>query len=606
MKTGNTLRTAKNSLLCFFMALAGGFLVACGSSSDGVGSPTPRLAAPATPTLNVDPMDPPSFRAYLVDTAVQGVSVSGPTGDGVTGEGGVFKASDGEFVFSIGGTTLGSVQMSRNQADNEVTPSDFIGVDLDASVAITIARILQALDADASDPGLQNGISISQATRDDQDGASALKDAAGNTNDEMGNVGGVIKYTLPSVGDATKHLVATRQCLFSGGYVGDYLVTARSDGGEPGEEGQVYYAVEPFANRARRFGFTDDVGALKSFDPTSAVGVTGSEIVLTVGNTLSFTTPRSVAGVWERMEGTVTVSGTHNLIAVAGNPGANRRIVGVETTANTATVTGMYVLDHFENDDGVFSGQYYSVNDGTVSASPLTLTIATGDSWLDSTADMGAETTLELIGTRGEEGTTITMGIIRGSATDADENYGTFFDGSKASDAADGLLSGTWCDIGGAVGSTEAPTPPEPSNAPNADTVIEITWDAVPGATVYNLYRSTVSGVTVETPIATIAAADGVATLTRSDNRPSADTEYFYQLEACNSAGCSERSDVVPTNPPQDPPAVALVGSAQGEIEADWGVKSLAMSHSRIGGDVSAHRLSRYLDSGIDGVQILG
>ena len=47
MKTGNTLRMAKNSLLCFFMTLAGGFLVACGSSSDGSG-----VARPSAPLLS--------------------------------------------------------------------------------------------------------------------------------------------------------------------------------------------------------------------------------------------------------------------------------------------------------------------------------------------------------------------------------------------------------------------------------------------------------------------------------------------------------------------------------------------------------------------------
>ena len=116
MKTENTLRTAKNSLLGFFTALGAGFLVACGGGGSPATSP------------------PQEFPAYLSDSAVQGVEYSGPEGDGVTGTGGVFLANEGVFVFSIGGTTLGSVQMSSNQEGNEVTPSDFIGVDtVDAS-----------------------------------------------------------------------------------------------------------------------------------------------------------------------------------------------------------------------------------------------------------------------------------------------------------------------------------------------------------------------------------------------------------------------------------------------------------------------------------------
>ena len=598
MKTGNTLRMAKNSLLCFFMTLAGGFLVACGSSSDGSG-----VARPGTPTLNVDTTSPPSFSAYLVDTAVEGVSYSGPTGNGETGKGGVFEAShDGVFEFSIGDTALGSVRMSINQADNEVTPSDFLGVDTDAK-AITIARILQGLDLELDGDGMQedrnlrNGISISQSARDSAGDLFALINDSGTDNEISDTPVGVRTYTIPSAVDARDHLVATRKCLFSGGYVGDYRATVRSDGGELGV-GQVYYAVEPFANRARRFGFTGDAGALDSFDSTSTVGVIGSNISLDVGNALSFTTPRLVArGVWERMEGTVAVSGTHDdLTAVAGgNPGANRRIIGVQT-AGAEAVAGMYVLDYFGGAT-VFRGRHYEVDatSGVVSSMALSLTIANGVSWPDS----GMTTvTLTLSGMRGEDAASITVEVVRTTLdTNEGENYGSF-------EGVGNELSGTWCDIGGAVGSTVAPTPPDLTNKPT-NTVIEITWNAVEGATVYKLYRSTVSaGSTVSVTYDQVGG--DISTTTYTERRDSADTEYFYRLEACNSAGCSERSAEVRTNPPQDPPAAALVGSAQGEIEADWGVKSLAMSHSRIGGDVSAHRLSRYLDSGIDGVQILG
>ena len=547
MKTGNTLRTAKNSLLCFFMTLAGGFLVACGSSSDGSG-----VARPGTPALSVTVTAPPSFSAYLVDTAVEGVSVSGPTGDGVTGEGGVFSASDGGmFEFSIGGTTLGSVQMSSNQADNEVTPADFIGVN-EAQV-ITIARILQALDADVSDLGLRNGISISQAARDDQEGVSALKVLAGNTDDERESVavGGVNTYTLPSADNARDHLVATRKCLFSGGYVGDFEGTLSDD---TATSGQSYYAVEPFVNRARMFATAGD-GGFRLFE-TSTVGVIGSTITLSPGNELSFITPRLVAGVWQYTDddGNVTSSGTENLTLAAGtgNPGATRRIVGFETT-NMVTVAGMYVLDYFEGAT-VFRGRHYEVDatSGSVSVSsmPLSLTIVNSASWpvsADRASNGMTTVTLTLSGMRGEEAASITLGIVRAeSLENANENYGSF-------EGVGNDLSGTWCDIGGAVGSTEAPTPPTPVNAPNADTVIEITWDAVLGATVYNLYLSTVS-VGSTSVGATVSVA--ISGTTYMHDRPSADTEYFYQLEACNSAGCSERSDEVRTPPPL-PPVVA-------------------------------------------------
>ena len=551
MKTGNTLRTAKNYLLCFFMALAGGFLVACGgdgvrfTGGDGVGVP----ASPGGLTISSSPLvtDTNAFPAYLVDTAVQGVSVSGPTGDSMTGESGVFLASEGVFEFSIGGTDLGSVQLDSDWANNEVTPSDFIGVA--SEQVITIARIMQALDEDSM---LTNGISISQNTRDNAPDLFTIINDSGEI--ATGPIGGK-NFTIPSAADAEGHLVATRQCLFSGGYVGAYRANGDLDDASI-ERGTIYYAVEPFADRARRFGFTADVGALQSFDNNDVgggpdvfdgVGVARSvlgenSIGLSQGaaggevDFLNFITPRSVDGTWNRvMNGTVAFSGTHDLAAVAGNPGATRRIVGVETTDDTgATVVGMYVLDHFAKDNedngGVFSGQYYSVNDeGIVSMSPLTLTIAAG-AWFDSTAAAAAETTLTLMGTRGEEDTTIIMGIVHSSAADADEDYGTFFDGSGTS--ADSLLSGTWCDIGGAVGSsTVAPIPPARSNIPQ---IYVINWDAVPGATSYKLYRATVS-----VGISDQVGDDIPSTVTLHVDTPPAGPAYFYRVEACNSAGCS-------------------------------------------------------------------
>ena len=459
----------------------------------------------------------------------------------------MFLASEGVFEFSIGATDLGSVQLDSNWANNEVTPSDLVGV-VSSNAAITIARIMQGLDADAI---LQNGISISQGARDHPEDLSALLDAMGTV--QISNVViGADSYTIPSREDARSHLVATRQCLFGGGYVGDYRANGDSD-----ERGTVYYAVEPFADRVRRFGFTaGDMGVLESFENDEVQNVdvsrvTGTETIIFgedgsgVVDALNFITPRLVDGTWNRVDGDVTVSGTHDLTAVAGNPGATRRIIGVQTPTDgdDAPAAGMYVLDYFANDNeangGSFSGQYYEVvNTGTVSVSPLMLTIAAdGGSWA-SVAMSGVTATLTLIGTRGESDMAITLQIAR-----ADENYGSF-DGLFA-DPDTSKLSGTWCDIGGAVGSTVAPPPPARSNIPQR---VTITWDAVPGATVYNLYRSTVS-VGMYAPIATVTVADGVATL-RYEDSPPAGSDYFYQLQACNSAGCSER----PSGPP-DPAA---------------------------------------------------
>ena len=565
MKTGNTLRTAKNSLLCFFMALAGGFLVACGGDgvrfTGGGGTPTPMTVAmtviapssPGVPTVSQPDLPAVNISVYLHDTAAEGVAYSGPTGNGVTGKGGVFLASEGEFEFSIGGTTLGRVSLNSEWADNAVTPADFMGV-VDDPQVITIARIMQALDLDLDENGmqvaytdrqdrdLQNGISISQAAREDTRNLFTLI-ANGDASEAaiMINPGEV--YDIPSADDAMNHLASTRKCLFSGGYVGDF---EGLDNNGDEVSGQSYYAVEPFVNRVRRFTGAGNVN-FESFVETSTVGVTGSAIVLDQSNMLSFNTPRLVAGEWQFTDDSGDISSrTENLTLAAGtgNPGATRRIVGVETS-NTVTVAGMYVLDYFE-EATVFRGRYYEV-DGTrdtiVSDSPLILTIAAdGGSWA-SVAMSGLTTTLELIGTRGESGITMTIRIAR-----ENENYGSF--ARVFADEAASQLIGTWCDIGGAVGSTVAPMPPTPLIE------IAVTWSEVSLATSYNLYRSTVSVGGYDQ----ITQVDSDTTLYM--DTPSAGANYFYHVQACNGTVCSE-------GPPQEDPAAGGGDGNGGDGDGD-------------------------------------
>ena len=623
MKTGNTLRMARNSFLCFFMALAASFLVACGGGGSSIlqdiddilnpdapdvpGAPsataqseseievawsavpdatiyrlyrsessggayaqvggdisalsyldTGRSASTEyfyqleacrinlliivkcsgrSPEVSVTTASS-AFLSYLSDAAVQGVEYSGPTGDGLTGKGGVFLANEGVFEFSIGGTTLGSVQLNIDWEDSHVTPADFMGVDEEK--AIDIARIMQGLDDDG-DP--QNGISISQSVRDN---APDLFPRVDSDDTEIRVVIDGIDgktFIIPPKNDATEHFVATRRCLFSGGYAGSYRATvATYNPPLPLDEGQSYFVLEPFANRIRGVEFStvpehvENDSVLESFPIT--VGAIGSVITLSPGNELSFVTPRLVTGIWAESDG--SESGTYNLTLVAGNPGATRRVVGVETE-NTTMAVGLYVLDYFE-DDSSFSGQYYDVE--TDSSSALLLTIAGGGSW--PTAVANTPTALTLSGTLGGDATAITVGVIR-----VDGNYGTFA-------GAAGGLSGTWCDIGGATDAADPPPPPmptpptpsTPSASAQSESEILVTWSAVSGATIYKLYRSTVSGVA-----STLQVGDDLSALTRRylDSGRSAETEYFYQLEACNSAGCSGRSPEVSATT-QSPP----------------------------------------------------
>ena len=540
MKTENTLRMARNSLLCFFMALGAGFLVACGGGGGGGDVGGGGIS---------------TFPAYLVDAPVEGAEYSGPTRPvkDVTGKDGEFEASEGVFEFSVGATTLGSVRLSSRSA---VTPADFIGVDDDEAKAIEIARIMQALDFDG-DP--QNGISISQSAREGLTVDLFARLTAG-TGPISVTLGGV-NLTIPPVADAEAHFVATRRCLFSGGYAGSYRVTSvlRSQRGSiegPADEGQSYFALEPFANRIRGvessniFPIFNDV-AFESFLIT--VGAIGSTITLSEGNELSFVTSRLVTGIWT--DGGRSESGTYSLALVTGNPGANRRIVGVDVDPDdNDEAFGLYVLDYFAGgDDSGFRGQYYDVATGRSSA--LLLTIASGGPWpTDTTA-----TELVLSGTLGGDATAVTVQVIRNQ----DSSYGTF-----TGDTPDGgELSGTWCDIGGASGvAVPPPASPRMPSAPSASIVVfsdnednefieaVVTWSAVSGATSYKLYRSESSGE------AYARVGGDIYGLRYWDfGVLSADTEYFYQLEACNSGGCSGRSPEVSTSQEVTPPVVPQV-----------------------------------------------
>ena len=494
MKTENTLRTARNSLLCIFTALAASFLVACGSDGGGGFG-----AGGGGGGGGGDP-----FSAYLVDAPVEGAEYSGPTNlvKDTTRKDGEFEASEGVFEFSVGATTLGSVQLDSNWANSQVTPFDFIGVD--RAEAITIARIVQGLDYDG-DP--QNGISISRSTREGLltvDLFALLTNEGGteNTNSIDFSVNSNLTLTIPERGAAEAHLVATRRCLYSGGYAGSYRQTAPSDSSSL-DEGILAFVVEPFASQIRGVYLSDVEG-----EDRGTVGITDSDLAdisigsaitltaLTAGNELTFVSSRLATGIWSQEIGGVTESGTYEITLVAGDPSANRRIVGVETNTVGSTVTGLYVLDYFASGtNSYFSGQYYDVEDDEVSTTARLTVAGAATLWLT------AETTslaLTLSGTSGDNTpVAVTVDVVRDSAGD---NYGTF-SGSDANNA-DSRLSGTWCDL--------------------------------------------------RTPMMVSVVSGGAL------------------------------------------------------------VESLAMSHSRIGGDVSAHRLSRYLDSGfpantaIESVQILG
>ena len=553
MKSENILRAARNSLLCFFMALGAGFLVACGG---GGGS------------ADVGGVTPERFPVYLSDSAAEGVEYSGPTGSGLTGKGGMFSASEGMFEFSIADTTLGRIRLNSDWANSHVTPADFI--DVDEQKVIDIARIVQGLDEDGEPQ--TKGISVSQRARTDVRGNLFDVLTAATTinilsDPEIDIFSAAYRfpsriYTIPKEGDARDHFVDTRKCLFTGVYDGNYRATS-PDGLI--DDGQIYYAVEPFARpsgKATGVKFSnenpsDNRGIATALSGLVDIGVIGSTITLSEGNELSFVTPRVVAGIWQEVnQAGIIVSGTSRITLAEGNPGATRRIVGVDRGGRPAPskILGLYVLDYFANDGvefsndgkGSFSGRYYDIGENVNFA--LSLTIVGDGLWLARTTD------LILSGTRtaynGDiTATAITVGSITRDGNIDDNDYGSF-NATVRTGQGNGIISGTWCDISGAVGVANPPEPlPRSPAAPRAAAVsatqIDIAWDyPIAGAGTYNLYRR----VAGDPRYFQILVNGGINTRGYRDrgkelrNGLSAGTEYLYQLEVCNTSGCSARS----------------------------------------------------------------
>ena len=502
--------------------------------------------------------DTTRFPVYLSDSAAEGVEYSGPKGDGLTWKGGVFQAGEGVFEFSIADTTLGSVRLDGDWTNAHVTPADFIGVD--EQKVIDIARIVQGLDED----GLprQNGISVSERARTDVRGdlfdrVANVKDNildifVASSADRSGTFLAAKEYRIPNEETAMRHFVDTRKCLFSGVYDGNYRATS-PDGLI--DDGQIYYAVEPFANKATGVKFSNENPSVNNNRAIATelsgpvnIGVIGSTITLSPGNELSFVTPRVVAGIWQEVnQAGITISGTSRITLAEGNPGATRRIVGVDRGGIPAPsrILGLYVLDYFANDDdgdgnGSFSGRYYDIGANVNFA--LSLTIVGDGSWSARTTD------LILSGTRtayngGITATAITVGSITRDGDTHDNDYGSF-NATVRTGQGNGIISGTWCDISGAIGVADPPEPlPRSPAAPTAvatsPTRIDIAWDyPIERARTYNLYRRAAGD-----PRYLQILVDGdINNRGHRDSGLRSGTKYFYQLEVCNTSGCATRS----------------------------------------------------------------
>ena len=236
MKTENTLRTVRNSLLCFFMALGAGFLVACGGGGGGGGVSNNGTFHASDWVVGLDYTYPGS----------------GETGK--TGEKGAFPLRSGQaVVFSIGDVMLGTLSSVSDASQDFITPTR-IG---DRDRAIDVERLLIALNSDP-DSGT---ISLDENSATDAAvvmSVLAENDAMTVLAVDVEAVSVTVPRTIPAEAVAMGLLENTNNCAFSGAFEG----TWEQPGGSNGKTALVLLAF----NEERLNAVANPLGAVRGVD----------------------------------------------------------------------------------------------------------------------------------------------------------------------------------------------------------------------------------------------------------------------------------------------------------------------------------------------------
>ena len=121
------------------------------------------------------------------------------------------------------------------------------------------------------------------------------------------------------------------------------------------------------------------------------------------------------------------------------------------------------------------------------------------------------------------------------------------------------------------VASTVAPPAPANLTATAGDTEVSLSWDAVPGATEYRIYRAATAA---PDPLARIAENDTIIVTTYTDTGLTNGTTYRYTVRAVNNIGegidSSEATAAPALAAPAAPTNLSATATASGQVTLTW------------------------------------
>ncbi len=197
----------------------------------------------------------------------------------------------------------------------------------------------------------------------------------------------------------------------------------------------------------------------------------------------------------------------------------------------------------------------------------------------------------------GESGTPIATGVITPAFVNTGLTNGTTYFFKVASVSANGSSEKSNEASGKPVA---PPPPPAPTGlaAVAADKQATLSWNAVAGASSYNVYRGTSSNGESSTPVMT-----SISVLTWTNTGLTNGKTYFFKVAAVNGNGASDKSNEASAKPVAPPPPAGPTGLAavagDKQIVLTWNAVAEATSYNVYRGTAATKEASTAVITGL-------